>query len=101
MELSVTDWTFPITPESGATAFTWAKTVFGIVCAASKETNTMRNRGRIMKAFFQPSVMLTPVGYNTFLRVIRSLLYEIQYTNEQTSSVGKFLETKVSSLVWY
>src|SRR5882762_1301858 len=87
MELSVTDWTFPITPESGATAFTWAATGFGIVCAASKETNTMRNRGRIMKAFFQPPVMLTLVGYNTFLKVMRSLLNEFQYTNEQTRSV--------------
>src|SRR2546422_985232 len=30
MEPAVTDWTFPITPESGGTAFTWAKTVFGV-----------------------------------------------------------------------
>src|SRR6267154_590202 len=53
MELSVTDWTFPITPESGGTAFTWAQTVFGVACAASKEMNTMRIRGCIMKAFSQ------------------------------------------------
>src|SRR6476660_3542029 len=97
MELSVTDWTFPITPESGGTAFTWAQTVFGVACAASKEMNTMRNRGRITKAFFQLSVMCTLVRYNTFLRVMRSLLNNnstkpipcsaFQYTNDQTRSV--------------
>src|SRR5882757_3694185 len=87
MELSVTDWTFPITPDSGATAFTWAQTVFGVACAASKEMNTTRNRGCIMKAFFQLSVMRTLVRYNTFLRVMRSLLNKFQYTSEQTRNV--------------
>src|SRR6267142_498682 len=87
MELSVTDWTFPITPESGGTAFTWAQTVFGVASAASKEMNTMRNRGCIIKAFFQLSVMRTLVRYNTFLRVMRSLLNKFQYTNEQTRNV--------------
>src|SRR6266851_5009261 len=87
MELSVTDWTFPITPESGGTAFTWAQTVFGVACAASKEMNTMRNRGCIVKAFLQLSAMRTLVRYNTFLRVMRSLLNKFQYTNEQTRSV--------------
>src|SRR5882724_2840822 len=87
MELSVTDWTFPIKPESGGTAFTWAKVVLGVACATSKEMNTMRNRGCIMKAFFQLSVMRTLVRYNTFLRVMRSLLNKFQYTNEETRSV--------------
>src|SRR6266481_6261489 len=87
MELSVTDWTFPIKPESGGTAFTWAQTVFGVACATSKEMNTTANRGCIIKAFFQLSVMRTLVRYNTFLRVMRSLLNKFQYTNEQTRSV--------------
>src|SRR6202047_1116394 len=79
MELSVTDWTFPITPESGGTAFTWAQTMFGVACAASKEMNTTGNRGCIIKAFFQLPVMRTLVRYNTFLRVMRSLLNKFQY----------------------
>src|SRR6266850_2008369 len=87
MELSATDWTFPITPESGGTAFTWAQTVLGVACAANKEMNTTRNRGCIMKAFFQLSVMRTLMRYNTFLWVMRSLLNKFQYTNEQTRSV--------------
>src|ERR1700676_4528502 len=87
MELSVTDWTFPITPESGGTALTWAQTVFGVACAASTEMNTTRNRECIMQAFFQLSVMRTLVWYNTFLRVMRSLLNKFQHTNEQTRSV--------------
>jgi hypothetical protein len=82
MELSVTDWTFPIKPERGGAAFTWAKTVFGVTGAASKEMNTMRNRGCVIKTFFQPRVMWTLVGYNTFSRVMRSLLNKIQYTNK-------------------
>src|SRR6267142_1156349 len=94
MERSVTAWTFPITPDSGATAFTWAQTVFGVACAASKEMNTMRNRGCIMKAFFQLSVMRTLVRYNTFLRVMRSLLNKFQYTNEQTRSVEVSLQRR-------
>src|SRR6266403_5643165 len=94
MELSVTDWTFPITPESGGTAFTWAQTVFGVACADSKEMNTMRIRGCIMKAFFQLSVMRTLVRYNTFLRVMRSLLNKFQYTNEQTRSVEVSLQRR-------
>src|SRR6267378_2851552 len=102
MELSVTDWTFPITPDSGATAFTWAQTVFGVACAASKEMNTTRNRGCIMKAFFQLSVMRTLVRYNTFLRVMRSLLNKFsihERTNQKRRS--KFVETKVSLRFWY
>src|SRR6266436_5480782 len=87
MELSVTDWTFPITPERGGTAFTWAQTVFGVACAASKEMNATRTRRCIMKAFLQLSVMRTLVRYNTFLRVMRSLLNKFQYTNEETRSV--------------
>jgi hypothetical protein len=58
------------TPEIGEAAFTWAQTVFGVTCAASKEMNTMRDRGCIIKTFFQPPVMWTLVGCNTFSRVI-------------------------------
>src|SRR5580765_3181534 len=87
MELSVTEWTFPITPERGGTAFTWAQAVFGVACAASKEMNTTRNIGCIIKVFFQLSVMCTLVRYNTFLRVMRSLLNKFHYTNERTRSV--------------
>src|SRR5882762_2680360 len=94
MELSVTDWTFPITPDSGATAFTWAQTVFRVASAASKEMNTTRNRGCIMKAFLQLSVMCTLVRYNTLLRVMRSLLDKFQYTNEQTRSVEVSLKRR-------
>src|SRR5467141_4640428 len=102
MELSVTDWTFPIKPESGGTAFTWAKVVLGVACATSKEMNTMRNSGCIMKAFFQLSVMRTLVRYNTFLRVMRSLLNKFsihERTNQKRRS--KFVETKLSSRLWY
>src|SRR5882757_7005357 len=87
MELSVTDWTFPITPDSGATAFTWAQTVFGVACAVSKEMNTPRGRGRVIQDFFQLSVQRALVRYNTFLWVMRSLLNKFRYTNEQTRSV--------------
>jgi hypothetical protein len=37
-ELSVNDWSFPITPEIGGAAFAWAQTVCGVPNAASKAT---------------------------------------------------------------
>jgi hypothetical protein len=52
-ELPVNDWSFPLTPESGAAAFTWAQAASGAACAASKEMNTTGNNGSFIKISFQ------------------------------------------------
>jgi len=72
IELPVNDWTFPITPEIGGAGCTWAQTVLGVACTASKVTNTRRNSGCFMKIFFQLPVVRTLAVYNIFSRVMVS-----------------------------
>src|ERR1700752_3486347 len=48
-ELPVNDWSFPLTPESGGAAFTWAQAACGAACAASREMNPRRNNECFIK----------------------------------------------------
>jgi hypothetical protein len=72
IELSATD-DFPITPERGAAS---PPGLARSAWAASKEMNTMRDRGCI-RQLFQPPVVWTLVGCHTLSRVAASSLNKI------------------------
>src|ERR1700758_4784221 len=70
-ELPVNDWSFPLTPESGAAAFTCAQAACGAACTASKEMNPRRNNECFIKMSFPNHDMERPESSRTWHSVMK------------------------------